>query len=773
MRLRRDERAVTVQVAAILLLGFVVISLAIYQVAVIPQETKQQELEHSRTIDTEFSEVRSSIIETGQMGGADPTSLSLGVRYRPRLLFVNPPPASGSVTTKSVQERNSTVTLGNAASVDSETGDYWNETTHNLVTNRLVFEPSYNSLSNPPTHAYENTVAYATVGGENVMRSGQILVEGNRIRATVLTGDLSQSGVDTTTLEIRSVSTTTRSVKIENPTDEHLNLTVPSRLDVSTWRNLLNQQNVSGDVYRVQRASPGKIAILFDNSSVTGAPKFYEIELVRVHLGEEPAGQDPTYLTDVGGTAREVVQESTTTLTVEVRDRYDEPVSGVRINASASAGTIVSPTTVRSSENGRASFRYRVAPGQTSPGTVNVSFDDSPHPAKNVIFEITPVTGNGATIDDGTGNSLTWATAVDWDAGDPQAEQAVVHESFGDHTSSEIELGYPSGSNRWASEPLGYWPFDEVEPGSEATVTDVTASNDGVVEGASNSADVSDPHGVVSTSAVQLDSADEEYVALDTRLDPVLGGTGSISVWVKTTQSGDNTMWQAPGITGAESSGDGNDIFWGWLDSDGRIGLTVGNDRDAEVKSENPINDGTWHHIVMTRNAATGEIAMYVNGSSTGSAVAGGGSKTTEFSGIGRIADTAGSPEYFDGSLDEFRYYNKVLDAGEVQSLYAVGQSGTHISAYKQFDTVADPTSLSLSTTETLPDSSEVTVYVQSDPDTDGIFEEESDRIVLGGSGSHTVSGLTSPSARFRLRVVMDTADVIVGPTLRTVVLQK
>ena len=68
-----------------------------------------------------------------------------------------------------------------------------------------------------------------------------------------------------------------------------------------------------------------------------------------------------------------------------------------------------------------------------------------------------------------------------------------------------------------------------------------------------------------------------------------LKGTSSMSFWIKTTQTGDDTGWRAPGIAGIEQSGGSDDIFWGWLDASGRIGLSVAN--DFTTKSTIAIND--------------------------------------------------------------------------------------------------------------------------------------------------------------------------------------
>jgi MSHA biogenesis protein MshQ len=116
-----------------------------------------------------------------------------------------------------------------------------------------------------------------------------------------------------------------------------------------------------------------------------------------------------------------------------------------------------------------------------------------------------------------------------------------------------------------------------------------------------------------------------------------------------------------------ESAGDGNDIFWGWLDATGRIGIQAGN--TAGAKSANPINDGQWRHVALTRDAATGRVEVYVDGQPSGSATSDVGVKTTAFRTVGRIDDTGGTPTYFQGAVDDLLIFNRVLTADEVRAL--------------------------------------------------------------------------------------------------------
>ena len=170
-------------------------------------------------------------------------------------------------------------------------------------------------------------------------------------------------------------------------------------------------------------------------------------------------------------------------------------------------------------------------------------------------------------------------------------------------------------------------------------------------------------------SAAALDvNGDDDTIDVGEDLSSVLGYSSTFSVWLKTTQVGDNTSWKAPGITGVESAGNGNDIFFGWIDAGGYLGVTAGN--GAAAKSNFIVNDNVWRHITITRDHLTGEVQFFVNGVLNGSGFSEAGAKTVPFTQIGIIGDTGGTPEELDGALDEVRIYSSVKSNDQIKADY-------------------------------------------------------------------------------------------------------
>src|SRR5262249_25296786 len=178
------------------------------------------------------------------------------------------------------------------------------------------------------------------------------------------------------------------------------------------------------------------------------------------------------------------------------------------------------------------------------------------------------------------------------------------------------------------------------------------------------------------------------HVKLSQDLSPWLGGTATVAYWVNTTQRGvPSDSFAVPGcVTGVDVSGNDpavttNDIQWGFIDEAGRTGLCVGDPAFSKrakqmeeilVRSK-PVNDGQWHHVALTRNAALGRLEVYIDGKLDATTLtAATGPKTTPFSSIGRkeVVPEQTKPAYFfQGSLAEVRFYNRVLKPEEIATL--------------------------------------------------------------------------------------------------------
>lgn len=269
------------------------------------------------------------------------------------------------------------------------------------------------------------------------------------------------------------------------------------------------------------------------------------------------------------------------------------------------------------------------------------------HDANQTLFALNRFSGT-SNKDLGIGNQI--GGHPDW----------TFAGNVGEYTTKNINIYVTT-----VAQPVAEYRFDELSwNGSVNEVEDSSGNNNDAQADAASGLTTVDSGQVC--RAGQFDGTND-YIE-SSSLFSYLRTTASLSFWIKTTQTGDDTAWLAPGVTGVEQSGGADDIFWGWIDAAGRIGISIANDYSS--KSSIPINNGVYRHVVLTRDSPTGAYKIYIDGSLDSSGTIGIGDIGTSFSSIGRIEDTGGTPEYFQGDLDEVLVFDSVLSDAQVSSIY-------------------------------------------------------------------------------------------------------
>ena len=416
---RGDERGQSIQIGAILLFAVLVLSFATYQAVIVPQQNAAVEAEHTEVVDRQTQDLRNAIVSVPGSSSDRAVTLSLGTTYSPRAVAVNPPPPGGTVRTVGTGTESVNLTLANAVATDGETGDFWNGTDQSRNTGAVLYDPDYNEFRNPGTTVYENTLLYTEFSDGEVSRTGQRLVDGDRLTLVFLNGSLARAGSDSVSLDVQAVSASDRSVAVTNETGANVTVRVASRLSADAWRDLLTDDDQfldqGGHVVSVtERPLPDPDFDLVAIELEQGVT--YTVRMAKVGLGTRVTGESEMYLTDVQGEGVSVQEESTTSLVVEVRDAYNNPVTGVTVDSSAGSGAL-SPQSVTSDTDGQAVFEYEAdeVDGVTS-RTVSVnasvavdpggSFD--PSTPENVTVNVTVQNTDGSGVEadssaDGTG----------------------------------------------------------------------------------------------------------------------------------------------------------------------------------------------------------------------------------------------------------------------------------------------------------------------------------------------------------------------------------
>lgn len=212
---------------------------------------------------------------------------------------------------------------------------------------------------------------------------------------------------------------------------------------------------------------------------------------------------------------------------------------------------------------------------------------------------------------------------------------------------------------------VSYWELEE----SSGTRVDSHGSND-----------LTDNNTVLSLTGVQGNAADFEHDSSETLSTSTAGtlnitGDISFSLWIKQ-ETATATIGQA-GFFSCFGTTTATRKFILAMTTGGQIRFDVrnsagGSDNFQFTHSE---NIGTWEHIVITWQASSKECKFYLDGSQSGSTqtgtnVAAINSVTSYNYVMGGIRTNL---DYWDGGIDEFGIWDKVLTSTEVSDLYNSG----------------------------------------------------------------------------------------------------
>jgi hypothetical protein len=196
------------------------------------------------------------------------------------------------------------------------------------------------------------------------------------------------------------------------------------------------------------------------------------------------------------------------------------------------------------------------------------------------------------------------------------------------------------------------------------TIEDHAGSNDGTSSGMSQAnlvqSDLSFTSGY-SPYALDFDSASSDYISLPTI---TLTDNWSVSVWMN--QTTPKLRAQAVGT----STGSGFFAYGGQiLSGGGNIGkLAYYNGVTYITLSNNRLDDGNWHHWVITYNHSTTTLKCYIDGQENYSDTYNTGTGNT----INRISNSFAS-NYWLGQLSNISIWNTDLTQAQVTEIYNEG----------------------------------------------------------------------------------------------------
>ena len=202
---------------------------------------------------------------------------------------------------------------------------------------------------------------------------------------------------------------------------------------------------------------------------------------------------------------------------------------------------------------------------------------------------------------------------------------------------------------------VGYWNFDE---GSGTVANDTSGNNNnGTINGATWTA------GKVGNGALSLNGVNQ-YITINNSpsLNPIVI---SISAWIKTDSAG--TYKQI--LT--KDANEGGRVWQFRISNTNKIQfIPFNSSTNGNYAGSITVTDGLWHHVVGTWDGVT--INVYVDGVKDGNGTAFSGSLRTGQGNrviVGADDIPPAPQDFFNGSIDEVRVYNRALSATEVSDI--------------------------------------------------------------------------------------------------------
>lgn len=357
-------KAQSTQVGFIVILGLVVIIAGLLQVSQVPAEEINTEMEHEKTVKSQFMDISSTLSTPNDLEATDLKYIKMGTKYDQGFIFVTPIPKQHGLrpqgTIRVFDAGNFELTGIDEVYGPKDMKDYYDS--RNSVEyqqNSLSYSVNYNRYNDNFIYRYDNSVAYIEDedSGRNAAISQQNILNGNKISIPLLGGRISDSSINQKKLYVNPVSSGGSSIQVKINDG---NLLVPTELSTNEWDYLLDDEDrVSG----ITNTSNG-INIDLENG-------IYNLQVSKLRL-ESDSSRDFDEDSNKAYVYHEPLQysvEDGNRIKIEgtVRDEFNNPISNsnVTINANGETGNgeFLSSggsqsTTIQTNKNGYFSDNY-------------------------------------------------------------------------------------------------------------------------------------------------------------------------------------------------------------------------------------------------------------------------------------------------------------------------------------------------------------------------------------------------------------------------------
>lgn len=360
-----DDRGVSEVIGAILVFGLLVSLLAIVQTQAVPNANKEVEVKHSADVQGDLANLQAAITRSSMFGGTESTTVETGMTYPSRLILYNPPAVQGTLETRSGPAPNTQ--LARFFATNPDTYSYINGSLLNYSTNVVEYRSDYNRYQNPPTIRYEHTALVSDYGDQTTVEAEGSFVSGKNINLVLLRDGLQESQVRPATVTTYPVSAPAQAVEVQTGSDPG-QILVPTNLNDSVWvskvlndqidLNALQGSDITGcdslneggsDATTNPDTSDGRYIVDCDYFERPDAPNLlllqfqsntvYDMRMSKIGFSAQADELEPAYITEVSN-------PTPGSITVEVRDKYNNPIDRpVEVAVLTTSGPLPSRTT--------------------------------------------------------------------------------------------------------------------------------------------------------------------------------------------------------------------------------------------------------------------------------------------------------------------------------------------------------------------------------------------------------------------------------------------
>jgi hypothetical protein len=383
MRFEDDDRGVSEVVGAILVFGLMVALLAVMQTQAVPAANEEVEYNHNQDVQSDLVKFQETASRVAASGTSESSGIRMGTTYPSRMLFFNPRSPGGELRTTG----SGSIAIENVEATDPIVNKHFGGSLTGLETTRVEYRPSYNEYRNAPTTTLEYGAVYRDFGEKKIIDNPGQIISGNTISLTLFAGDLSRTSGRAMSLEAQPTSAPTRTVSVQ-PTANVMTIRLPTKLDASEWEKIVGDEENVEEIRNVT----GEDAVEID----LDGDKTYNLRMSKIGIGSGVESPDAAYVAPVR--TQNIQTQQANRLPIEIRDKYNNPVSGESVNISVDTGQFQNGQQFiesRSVEDGQPAAQYFA--GQTGTVTIEASYARKPsssdfNPADNpedIQFQIT------------------------------------------------------------------------------------------------------------------------------------------------------------------------------------------------------------------------------------------------------------------------------------------------------------------------------------------------------------------------------------------------